>query len=153
MALIFRSLWQRYNGPLGMAINWSNFHRTISKLLAAATTNSKYLPPQKNAGSYLHLRSRRAKSNFIISRINTYLFHRKRVLMVKTKCCPSTTIQTYSSTPHIVGRDSSDVTATRYGLNGPGIESRWRRDFPQLSRPVLGSTQPPIQYLPGKSRG
>jgi hypothetical protein len=29
-----------------------------------------------------------------------------------------------------VGRDSSGGTVTRYGLDGPGIESRWRRDFP-----------------------
>ena len=28
------------------------------------------------------------------------------------------------------GRDSSVGIATRYGLNGPGIESRWGRDFP-----------------------
>jgi hypothetical protein len=30
--------------------------------------------------------------------------------------------------------------ATGYGLDGPGIESRWRRDFPHLSRPALGPT-------------
>ena len=40
------------------------------------------------------------------------------------------------------GRDSSVSTATRYGLDGPGIESRWRRDFPHPSRPTPGSTQP-----------
>ena len=28
--------------------------------------------------------------------------------------------------------------ATGYGLDGPGIESRWGRDFPHLSRPALG---------------
>jgi len=26
---------------------------------------------------------------------------------------------------------------TAYGLDGPGIESRWGQDFPHLSRPVL----------------
>jgi hypothetical protein len=31
--------------------------------------------------------------------------------------------------------------ATGYGLHGPGVESRWRRDFPHLSRPALGSIQ------------
>jgi hypothetical protein len=30
---------------------------------------------------------------------------------------------------------------TRYGLDGPGIESRWGQDFLHPSRP----TQPPIQ--------
>jgi len=43
--------------------------------------------------------------------------------------------------------------ATRYGLKGPGIESWWGRDFPHLSRPVLGPTQPPVQWVPGLSRG
>ena len=38
----------------------------------------------------------------------------------------------------MVGRDSSVDTATRYGLDGPGIESRWGRDFPHPSRPVAG---------------
>jgi hypothetical protein len=27
------------------------------------------------------------------------------------------------------GRDSSDGIATGYGMDGPGIESRWGRDF------------------------
>jgi hypothetical protein len=39
--------------------------------------------------------------------------------------------------------------ATRYGLDGPGIEYRWGRAFPNPSRPVLGPTQPPIQWVPG----
>jgi hypothetical protein len=35
-----------------------------------------------------------------------------------------------------VGRDSSVGIATRYGLDGPGIECRWGRDFPHPSRPA-----------------
>jgi hypothetical protein len=38
-----------------------------------------------------------------------------------------------------VGRDSSVCIATRFGLDGPGIESRWERDFPQPSRPAPGA--------------
>jgi len=44
-----------------------------------------------------------------------------------------------------VSRDSSVGIAIRYGLDGPGIESRRRRDFPHPSRPALGPTQPPVQ--------
>ena len=39
--------------------------------------------------------------------------------------------------------------ATGYGLDGPVIESRWGRDFPHLSTPVLGLTQPPAKWVPG----
>jgi len=42
-------------------------------------------------------------------------------------------------------RDSSVSIATRYGLEGPRIESRWRRDFLHRSRQALGPTQHPIQ--------
>jgi hypothetical protein len=47
------------------------------------------------------------------------------------------------------GRDSSVGIATRYGLDGPAIQSRWGRDFSQPSKPALGPTQPPIQWVPG----
>jgi hypothetical protein len=53
----------------------------------------------------------------------------------------------------MMGRDSSVGTATRYGLDGPGIESRWERNFPYPSRAALEPTQPPIQWIPGLSRG
>jgi hypothetical protein len=52
-------------------------------------------------------------------------------------------------TDKFVGRDSSVSIVTRYGLDGPGIEFRWGRDFPHPSRPTLGPTQPPIQWVPG----
>ena len=37
------------------------------------------------------------------------------------------------------GPSSSVGIATGYEVDGPGIESRWGRDFPHLSRPALGA--------------
>jgi len=44
-------------------------------------------------------------------------------------------------------RDRHSVVgiATGYGLDGPGIESRWGRDFPHLSTPALWPKRPPIK--------
>ena len=44
---------------------------------------------------------------------------------------------------------AQSVFRLSYGLKGPGIEYRWGRDFPHPSRPTLGPTQPPIQWVPG----
>ena len=48
---------------------------------------------------------------------------------------------------HNVGRVSSVGIATHYGLDGPGIESRWGRNFPHPSRPALGPTSSPINWF------
>jgi hypothetical protein len=52
-----------------------------------------------------------------------------------------------------VGRDGAVCTASRYGLDGLGFKSRWRRDFPPLATPALEPTHPPKQYTLGHSRG
>ena len=42
--------------------------------------------------------------------------------------------------------------ATGYGVDGPGIHSRWGRDFPHLSTPPLESNQPTVQWVLCKER-
>jgi len=49
----------------------------------------------------------------------------------------------------ITGRDRAVGIATRYGLDGPGIESRWGSRFSSPPRPALRPTHPPIQGVPG----
>jgi len=52
----------------------------------------------------------------------------------------------------LVGQDSSVGIAICYGLDGPRIESRPERDFSHMSRPSLGRTQHPVQWVLGHSR-
>jgi hypothetical protein len=58
------------------------------------------------------------------------------------------TTESFTSITH-VGRHSSLDTATRYEMDGPGIESRLKRDFPHPSRPAPGPIHPPIQWVRG----
>jgi hypothetical protein len=39
--------------------------------------------------------------------------------------------------------------ATGYGLDGPWIKSRWRRNFPHLSRPAVCPTHNGYRVFPG----
>jgi len=57
----------------------------------------------------------------------------------------------------VCGLGSLVSIATGYGLDGPGTESRWGREFPHVSRPALGSTRPPntmgTGFFPGVKSG
>jgi len=50
------------------------------------------------------------------------------------------------------GSGSPVGIATEYGLDGPGSNPSDEEIF-RPSKPVLGPTQPPVQWVPGLSRG
>ena len=55
-------------------------------------------------------------------------------------------------TEHMAQTGNLVSIANGYGLDGPGIESPGMGDFPQLSKPSLRPTQPPVQWVPGLPR-
>jgi hypothetical protein len=53
---------------------------------------------------------------------------------------------------HTVRLNSVVGKATRYGLDGPGIDPWWGARFSAPAQTALGPTQPPKQWEPGHCR-
>ena len=104
----------------------------------------------------------RLMSNFIITATSTGLFllllsllttHTHKRARARARVCVCVCVCGYkdNNKKRKWSRYSSVGIATRYGLDGPGIESWWGRDFSHLSRPALRPIQHPIQWVPGLS--
>jgi hypothetical protein len=73
-------------------------------------------------------------------------YHGHETLTAANGTCPGP--DEFSSVLHTsVCQDDSVGTATRYGLEGPGTDYRWVRDFPYLSGLVLWPIQPLVQWI------
>jgi hypothetical protein len=84
-----------------------------------------------------------------------------KALQLFTVVVSSADFNPFASTVMLVNMSKmpgvSSGIATGYGLDSPGIESQWGRDFPHLSRLAPGPTQSPVhgyQVFPGgKGKG
>jgi hypothetical protein len=86
------------------------------------------------------------------------MFESLNVLTVPDTTCQgkyvnSVTVRFELRNVSFVGRDSVVGIATRYELDGLGIESRWMRDFPHLSGPPLVLIQPRVLWASGLYAG
>ena len=108
----------------------------ILRVLVCKTCYSKYVELSTITSSR-HLYNSKFYNTYILS----YCTNKKRLWCRITK---QKNVSFYLRYGFNWDRDSSVGIAIRYSLDGPGIESRWGRDFPHSSRPALVPTQTPI---------
>ena len=102
--------------------------------------------PQPVTTGIIRLRSTRrktARSFFVANKRKHELTTHMKAPTARCHYLPAPKYNTLTPSPSL-GRDISVGIAACYGLDGLLFESRWGREFPHLSRPALGPTQPPV---------
>jgi hypothetical protein len=77
----------------------------------------------------------------------------ERSLTARMRRCSSIVPSFSNRRGSVLGLEGAVGIAIRYGLDGPGIESRWGQYFRHQFRSALGPNQPSIQSIPGHFRG
>jgi hypothetical protein len=80
----------------------------------------------------------------------TVRFSKKKIIGHKM-CVLTFSTTLIGNVSHYSGSSSSVGITTDYGLDGPGIESGGARFFAHVQ--TGPGTQPPVQWVPGLSRG
>ena len=117
----------------------------MTKLAIAVFLFAKYLPED----------GRQMPKHVAVLTYDCMLLYATEVQLRKTYCSLDCT-EKFLAPIVACGPGSSVGIVTGYGLDGPGSNSGGGRDFPHLSRPALGPTQPPVQLaqsFPGVKSG
>jgi hypothetical protein len=123
-------------------------------VMSGRTSNSEYfVSPQYSRGPHIVKLIYGQKHSSIVDIYNniiviSWLVQLLKSCVLKLWQKAAITLICLTANTRLVGRDSSVDIVTRYGLGGPGIDCRWRRDFPHPSRLALGPPMAPVQWVP-----
>ena len=108
-----------------------------------------------NGTDWIHVQGFKKYNRYLNAYLYIYILIHICIYII---CVICTLIYIYASIfLHYVGRVWVTGIVIRYGLDGPGVEFRWWRNFQHPSRPTLGTSQPTVRvsnpFPGGKAAG